>query len=89
MTFDSVDALMINRGNRILRSKQELSQYFWRIMRTLLVLSRSHFDSKHYESFFFFYHYIIIIYDWITILRYSKHDLCTINMLYSLKIIII
>ena len=29
------------------------------------------------------------MYDWITIMRYSEHELSTINMLYSLKKIII
>ena len=36
-------------------------------------------------SFRVLYLYIIIIYDWITIMRYSKHEVSTINMLYSLK----
>ena len=29
------------------------------------------------------------MYDWITIMRYSEHELSTINMLYSLKKIIV
>ena len=31
---------------------------------------------------------LYIIYDWITIMRYGKHELSTISMLYSLKKIV-
>ena len=38
---------------------------------------------------FFVYLFLYIIYDWITIMGYSQHELSMINMLYSLKKIIV
>ena len=53
---------------------------------TLLVLSRQHFDSNHNTSLLCVLS-LYILYYWITITGYSKHELSTINMLYSLKTI--
>ena len=38
---------------------------------------------------FFVYLFLYIIYDWITIMGYSQHEFSMINMLYSLKKIIV
>ena len=41
------------------------------------------------KLFCVFYLYIYIIYDWITIMGYSKHELGTINMMYPPKEIVL
>lgn len=52
------------------------------MLRALLILSCWHFDSKHYLiSFVVVYFIRYIIYDWIIVIGYSKHELGTINML--------
>ena len=38
------------------------------------------FDSKHCFSFFCVFITIYIIYDWITIIGFSKHEFSAINM---------
>jgi len=61
------------------------------MLRTLLVWSRKHFDSKHHLSFLRILS-LYFIYDWITVMGYScKHEFGTINMLYILpnKIVIL
>ena len=64
------------------------------MLQNLLILSCQHFDSKHNNYVLnliikafcvFLSHTIYIIYDWITIMGYSKRELSTINMLHSLK----
>ena len=91
MKFDPYYALMINRGNHILIvfhvyccSKHKLSTILLRTLQTLLILSCSYFDPEHYQSLFvyFTYLYVFIMYDWITIMRYSKHKINTLNKLY-------
>ena len=58
---------------------------YLKMLRTLLVLSRLHFDSKQYSSFLC----ILLLYNYyickITTMRYSKHELNTINMSYFLS----
>ena len=52
------------------------------MLRTLLVLSLLHFDSKFNLRLLCILS-LYIIYDWITIMGHSNHDISTINMLYS------
>ena len=93
--YDPCAALMINRGNRILIvlhlfccSNPKLSyNTSQRMLRALLVLSCYHFDSKH--LIFLCILSLFIINDWIIIMGYSKHELSVVNMLHSLKNIII
>ena len=72
-------------------SKRKLSTAcllsLYRMLRTLLVLPRQR-DSKHYSSFLCILS-LYIFYDWIAIMGYGKHELSTINMLYSLKKIVV
>ena len=56
------------------------------MLRDLLILS--FFIQDIYlvlSKFFVYFISIYIIYDWITIMGYSKHELGTINMMYPLK----
>ena len=93
MKFDPYSALTINHGNHILI----LSIYTAALsMSTILIanvanLSRfvtlTDFHSKHKSSHFvYFISTYYFGYDWIiTIMGYRKHELSTINMLYSLR----
>ena len=90
MTFDSVGALMINRGNRIL-----IEFYLY------CAVSKNCSDTSGEECepcsfchviiliqniiqvFFVYFISTYLLYDWITIMRYNKHDLSSINKLYS------
>ena len=54
-------------------------RYLWRMLRTLLVLSRQHFDSHHKTSLLCILP-LDVIYDWITIMGYIVHELSTINV---------
>ena len=80
--FDPCGALMINRSNRILIL---FHLYCWHLF------IGWHFDSKHNSSFLRIFISIIILFNvWIiTLMEDSKHDLSTINMLYSLKMVIL
>ena len=94
MKFDLRGTLRINRGNRtfwfclIYTAAVGIKCLRYRswMLQNLLILSCQHFDSKHNWSLLcILSHTIYIIYDWITIMGYSKHELSTINMLHSLK----
>ena len=94
MKFDLRGTLRINRGNRtfwfcfIYTAAVGIKCLWYRswMLQNLLILSCQHFDSKHNSSLLcILSHTIYIIYDWITIMGYSKHELSTINMLHSLK----
>ena len=61
-------------------------RYLQRMLQTLLVLS--HPDiliPKNCSLFLCILSLRWFIYDWITIMEFSKHEISTINMLYSLK----
>ena len=61
-------------------------RYLQRMLQTLLVLS--HPDILIPKNCSFFLCILSLrwfIYDWITIMEFSKHEISTINMLYSLK----
>ena len=92
MTFDAYG--MINRGSCILTvlhlysdcSKHKLSTILTANAANLarFVTSR-HFDSKKLLVFLCILSLRWFIYDWITIMEFSKHEISTINMLYFLK----
>ena len=92
MTFDAYG--MINRGSCILTvlhlysdcSKHKLSTILTANAANLarFVTSR-HFDSKKLLVFLCILSLWWFLYDWITIMEFSKHEISTINMLYSLK----
>ena len=89
--FDPYCALMINRSNhtRIVFhfhccSKHKLST----ICTDLACFVTLTFRFKTLFKFFV-YLFLYIIYDWITIMGYSQHEFSMINMLYSLKKIIV
>ena len=89
--FDPYCALMINRSNhtRIVFhfhccSKYKLSP----ICTDLACFVTLTFRFKTLFKFFV-YLFLYIIYDWITIMGYSQHEFSMINMLYSLKKIIV
>ena len=94
MKFDLRGMLRINRGNRtfwfcfIYTAAVGIKCLRYRswMLQNLLILSCQHFDSKHNWSLLcILSHTIYIIYDWITIMGYSKRELSTINVLHSLK----
>ena len=89
--FDPYCALMINRSNhaRIVFhfhccSKHKLST----ICTDLACFVTLTFQFKTLFKFFV-YLFLYIIYDWITTMGYSQHEFSMINMLYSLKKIIV
>ena len=92
MTFDAYG--MINRGSCILTllhlysdcSKHKLSSILTANAANLarFVTSR-HFDSKKLLVFLGILSLRWFMYDWITIMEFSKYEISTINMLYSLK----
>ena len=93
MTLDAYGELMINRGSCILIvlhlhccSKHKLSTILIANAVSLarFVTSR-HIDSKKLFDFLCILSLRCIMYDWITVMKYSKHEISTINMLYSLR----
>ena len=88
MQFDLYVTLMIKRGNIILIvfhlfcfSKHKFHTILKPMLRTLLVWSCKHVDSRHFYQILSLH----FIYDLITIMEYScKHEFSTINMLYCL-----
>ena len=88
---DPYCALMINRSNhtRIVFhfhccSKYKLSTIYTDLACFVTLTFRFKTLFK-----FFVYLFLYIIYDWITIMGYSQHEFSMINMLYSLKKIIV
>ena len=89
--FDPYCALMINRSNhtRIVFHFHCCSKYKLSMICTdLACFVTLTFRFKTLFKFFV-YLFLYIIYDWITIMGYSQHELSMINMLYSLKKIIV
>ena len=89
--FDPYCALMINRSNhtRIVFHFHCCSKYKLSTIRTdLACFVTLTFRFKTLFKFFV-YLFLYIIYDWITIMGYSQHEFSMINMLYSLKKIIV
>ena len=89
--FDPYCALMINRTNhtRIVFHFHCCSKYkLSTICMDLACFVTLTFRFKTLFKFFV-YLFLYIIYDWITIMGYSQHELSMINMLYSLKKIIV
>ena len=95
MKFDPYGASMINHGNRILIlfhlyccSRHKLSTILIaNVANFFRFVTLTDFDSKHKSShlvyFISTYHFG---YDWIiAFIKDSKHELSTINMLYSLR----
>ena len=89
--FDPYCALMINRSNhtRIVFHFHCCSKYkLSTICTDLACFVTLTFRFKTLFKFFV-YLFLYIIYDWITIMGYSQHEFSMINMLYSLKKIIV
>ena len=98
MKFDPYGTLMINHGNRILillhfycNSKHELSTILIANVANLSrIVTLTDFDSTHNSCHFVYFICTYYFGYWIiTIMGYSKHELSTINMLHSLKKIVI
>ena len=94
MKFDLYSALMINQGNRILNlfhlyccSRHKLSTILIANVANLFrFVTLTDFDSKHNSSHFVYFICTYYFGYWIiTNMGYSKYELSTINMLYSLK----
>ena len=86
--FDPYSALMIDRGNRILIvfhffccSKHKLSTILIAIVASLVRFITLTLRFKKLLKFFCLFY----LYDWITIMAYSKNELGTINTLYFPK----
>ena len=89
--FDPYCALMINRSShtRIVFHFHCCSKYkLSTICTDLACFVTLTFRFKTLFKFFV-YLFLYIIYDWITIMGYSQHEFSMINMLYSLKKIIV
>ena len=89
--FDPYCALMINHSNhtRIVFHFHCCSKYkLSTICTDLACFVTLTFRFKTLFKFFV-YLFLYIIYDWITIMGYSQHEFSMINMLYSLKKIIV
>ena len=89
--FDPYCALMINRSNhaRIVFHFHCCSKHkLCTICTDLACFVTLTFQFKTLFKFFV-YLFLYIIYDWITIMGYSQHEFSMINMLYSLKKIIV
>ena len=92
MTFDAYG--MINRGSCILTVLHLYSDCSKHKLSTILTANAAnlarfvaprHFDSKKLLVFLCILSLRWFLYDWITIMEFSKHEISTINMLYSLK----
>ena len=86
--FDPYSALMIDRGDRILIvfhffccSKHKLSTILIAIVASLVRFITLTLRFKKLLKFFCLFY----LYDWITIMAYSKNELGTINTLYFPK----
>ena len=83
--FDLHDTLMISNGILIVFHSYCCSKIIF-ILSTILIAKKL-CTSKNYLHYLCILPLLFINNEWITIMGYSKHELSTISMLYSRKII--